>query len=298
MQQTKDPTVDPTYPPLTGKEAIAAVQNQILEYPQIVRSKTDEPISEQHFGLISFVLLKQEAQTKDGKKIYGFFKLRGNWASPEQAQSKGARIVREQDSKHKIRVANVGHWLPLCEDNSLVKQNIGVNLEDTDEEEIRRKAEVQTENKKRQVMREMKEREEEIKNAKDLNEDEESLDHYTMKRVVWMRMRENMQQLRTQTESLDEKYEEVREILRKLDDAHPNYEDEWIENYNKERRKSGIPDHVPSKREEEVYNKTRVSVDPLDREIEYHTAKLNALLKKKESCTTDKSGKDKEEEED
>ncbi|HMP28150.1 MAG TPA: hypothetical protein PKD85_01035 [Saprospiraceae bacterium] len=291
-------SLNPTFPPLTGKDAEAAVSNQILYYPQVVRSNIDEPISEQHFGAISFQLLEGDVRTKDGKRIFGFFKLRGNWASKEQATSKASRIVREQDSKHKIRVANVGHWLPICDDNSLVKENIGVNLDDNDEEEIRRKAEIQTEKQKRQVMREMKEREEEIKNAKDLNEETDSLDHYTMKRVVWMRMRENMQQLKNQSESLDKKYEEVREKLRELDASHPNYEHDWIENYNKERRKAGIPDHVPSKREEEEYNQTRNGVtDLVDREIAYHTAKLNELLKQKAGVVKqDFSGKDKEEE--
>lgn len=296
-----DPTLSPTHPPLTGALGDTAVQNQILYYPKVVRSKSDEPVNNQSFGLFSMMLLQEPKQTKEGKRLLGFFKLRGNWSDEQQAEAKAARIVREQDSRHPIRVCHVGEWLPIVDDDALAKKTVNINLDDTDgeAEKHRREAERQNEEKKRQVMREMKEREEEIKNAKDRNEDVESLDHYTMKRVVWMRLRENIMQIQNQLDSLETKFEESREVLRKLDETHPDYEEQWIENYNKERRRAGIPDHVPSAKEEAEYETTRPRVDPRLNKISklmkmVHSLNENPSRDLVESGSAD--GKDKEDE--
>lgn len=242
--------LDPTHPALTGDEANAAVQNQLIYYPQVVRSQTDTPVSKQHMGLISFMMLAEPRQTKDGKKILGFFKLRGNWSDLEQAESKGARIIREEDSRYKIRVVDVGVWLPLCDDDSLVKKNVNINLNATDDERHREDAARAEESKRRQIMREIKEREIEVKSGKDYNDDEADLNFYTLKRVTWMRMRENLESLENQRNSISKKLIETREKIRELDDKFPDHKDNWLDLYNTERRKAGIPDYTPSQKEQ------------------------------------------------
>ena len=243
----------PDYPELTGDVGQAAVNGQMLYYPKVARSKKDVSVSKQHMGLISFVLLKEPQKLKNGKPLYGFFKLRGNWADLEQAESKGSRIVREQDSKYKIRVVDVGEWLPLTDDDGLAQKNVNVNLDATDEERKREIAMREEEANRAAKMRELREREEEVRNGTDYNDDTESLDHYTMKMVVWIRIQENIEQLRNQIASLEGKLEGTRDTLRNLDAKHPEYQGSWIDNYNIERRKSGIPDHVPTQRELDRY---------------------------------------------
>lgn len=257
MEEIKVPSwLVPTHPPLEGDVAKAAVDGQILHYPNVVRSNTDDPVSKQHTGLISFMILKEPRKLKNGSPLYGFFKLRGNWADQPQAESKASRIVREQDSKYKIRVVNVGDWLPLTDDDSLVKKNVNVNLDATDEERQREIAVREEQSKQNRIMKELKEREEEVKNAQDYNDDTESLDFYTMKRVAWLRIQENIFLLRNQISQLEGKLESTRDLLRDHDNKHPKYAEEWIENYNKERRKAGIPDYTPGSKEEEAYAAT------------------------------------------
>jgi hypothetical protein len=253
----------PTHPPLEGEIGEAAVNNQLLQYPKVVRSNKDTPISKQHTGLVSFMILKEPKKLANGSPLYGFFKLRGNWADQEQAESKGARIVREQDSKYKIRVVDVGEWLPLTDDDNLVKKNVNVNLDATDEERQRELAVREEQSKQNRIMKELKERQEEVQNARDYNDDKEGLDFYTMKRVVWLRMQENIMLLRNQISQLEGKLEGTRQTLRDLDLAHPEYAEEWIGNYNKERRKGGIPDYTPSSQEEEKYMATAKTPDTL-----------------------------------
>jgi hypothetical protein len=258
MQGPQDPSLIPTYPPLTGAEAEAAVQNQIFYYPKVVRSRSDEPVERQDMGLISFVLLKEMRQTKEGKRLLGFFKLRGNWADENQATNRASGIVRNQDSKYPVRVCDVGEWLPLIDDDAMAKKTVNVTLDENDEEKHRQEAFRQTEEKKRQHLREIKEREEEVRNAKDINEDPESLNYYTMKRVVWMSLRENIERKRNELVKLEEKLVEVRGVLGKLDSEHSEYQKEWVDNYNVERKKAGFPDFIPSTRDEEAYLCSRV----------------------------------------
>lgn len=248
----------PDYPPLTGDVGKAAVNGQILYYPKVVRSQADEPIENQGRGLLSCMILKEPRQTKEGKRIVGFIKLRGNWADDNQATSRASKIVREQDSKYPVRVAHVGHWIPLVDDEAMAQKNINVNVDESaDEEAAKRKAMEDEEEKRKRIVREMKEREEEIKNAPDHNEDASSLNHYTMKMVVWLRLQETIALERKKLKDLESKLTGVRTTLGELDDKHPGYADQWVDNYNVERRKAGIPDHIPSQADMEEYARTR-----------------------------------------
>jgi hypothetical protein len=244
--------LQPDYPILTGNEAKNAVATQITYFPQVVRSAKDECIESQQSGLVSFMWLKEPRKTKNGKNIYGFFKLRGNWRDENQATAKASRIVREQDSKYPLRVAPVGIWFPLSDDEAMINRNININTEE-EENPAREAAQREEEDKKKKIMREIKEREEEVKTAKDYNEDKESIDFYTMKMVVWMRLQESIEIQRKKLKELEDKLLETRSILSGLDKTHTSFNEDWIDNYNKERRKAGIPDYVPGEAEMRIY---------------------------------------------
>lgn len=247
----------PGYPTLTGDVGQAAVNGQVVYYPMVVRSQIDEAIETQTRGLVSFMLLKEHRQTKEGKRIVGFFKLRGNWADEHQATSRAQKIVREQDSKYKVRVAHVGHWIPLVDDDAMALKNINVKVDESAEEaEAKRKAMEDEEEKRKRIMRELEERKQEVENAKDYNDDKESLDYYTMKRVVWMRLQESIELERRKLKNLEEKFSEICGTLSKLDSEHPSHSENWIDNYNVPRKKAGIPDYIPSQMEVEEYART------------------------------------------
>lgn len=245
----------PNHLPLEGAVAEAAVSNLMVEYPRVVRSVRDYPIPNQSNGLLSFMLFKEPKILKSGKPIYGFIKLRGNWADSDQCKAKASEIVRQQDSAHQIKIAEVGAWVPITEDTNFVKENVEVKTNMTEQDRLREIAAKENRDKQEQVAREIREREQEVKNGHDYNEDPDSIDYYTMKRVVWLRLQENIDMLRNQITSLEGKLNDTRVLLGELDEQHPTYIEDWIENYNKERRKAGIPDYIPSTREEEAYKK-------------------------------------------
>jgi len=247
----------PSHPPLTGDQGEAAVEGQLLSYPQVTRGNKDYPLSQQVIGLVSFMLFKEPKKLKTGQSVYGFLKLRGNYSDADMAKAKAADIIRVQDSKNKIKLVEVGGWVPITEEEQMVKEVVDVKLEENEQDKLREAAIVEEKNKRDQVMRELREREEEVKNGRDYNDDPQSLDFYTMKKVAWLRLSENIELEKKKITSLEEKLKITRGILAGLDVSHPEYNHEWINNYNIERRKSGIPDYRPSEKEDQQYLETK-----------------------------------------
>lgn len=246
---------DAFYPSLNNAEAQSANRALISEFPKVIRGDRDPPITQQSHGNVSFLLLKAPRKQPDGKSIVGFFKLRGNWADINQCKQAAAKIIREQDSMNKIRVAEVGVWFPITDgDGQAESVDVNTNIP-AEEEKIKAEAIKTREEEKNRIARELKEREQEVKDAKDINDDPESLDYYVMKRVVWLRLQENIEQYRTKTEDLEKKWRETRKLLDRLEVSHPGFEAEWIDRYNEERRKSKIPDYIPSEEQDGLYKK-------------------------------------------
>lgn len=259
MEQKTPEWLVPDYPPLGGNVGKAAVNGQILYYPKVVRSNADEKIEGQTRGLISMMVLKEPKQTKNGKTIFGFFKLRGNWGDDNQAAARGSKIVREQDSKYPIRIAHVGEWIPIIDDDSMAQKTINVDVEaDAATEEARQKAIEDEEEKRKRRLREIKEREEEVKNGQDYNDDKSSIDYYTMKMVTWKELVFNVEMQTKKLESLKSKLSEVRKTISDLD-ASPETSEHckyWLDNYNNARKKAGIPEFVPSQAETDLFRTT------------------------------------------
>lgn len=256
--------VVPGYPPLTGEVGEAAVEGKLVKYPQIARGNKDYPVPQQAMGLISFMLFKEPKKLQSGSPVYGFFKLRGNYADEDICVSKAGDIIRSQDSKTKIKIAEVGAWLPITDEErgGIVQKSVDIRTEDSEKDKIREEAHKQEQAKAERIMKELKEREKEVREGRDYNDDPDSLDYYTMKKVAWQRLRETIEIQKKKTLDLEEKLVLTRKILAELDERHPSYAVDMVENYNKERRKSGFPDYVPSEAEEKVYADTKPSVVP------------------------------------
>lgn len=257
-QKTPPSWYNPEYAPLTGKVGEAAVKGQIVHYPQVVRGNRDYPVLQQAMGLISFMLFAEPKKTKNGVPVYGFFKLRGNHIDVDQCKAKAAGIIREQDSKNKIKIAEVGAWLPITEEEQggVVQETVDVRTDATEQDKLREIAIKEEKDKAERIMRELREREEEVKNGRDYNSDPEHLDYYTMKKVVWLRLHENIELQRKQLKDLEGKWQATRNILADLDSRHSEYATAWIDNYNIERRKTKIPDYVPSETQNKLYEET------------------------------------------
>lgn len=251
----------PGYPVLSGEVGEAAVHGKLVHYPQVLRGDRDYPVPQQGMGLISFMLFKEPRKLRTGAPVYGFFKLRGNYSDADMCKNKAADIIRNQDSLNKIRVAEVGAWLPITDEerDGVVQEVVDVKVDATEKDKLREEAIKDERMKAERIMRELKEREKEVVNARDYNDDPDGLDYYTMKKVAWQRLRETIEIQKRKTQDLEEKLKITRALLANLDEKHPEYVTGYIEHLNVERRKSGFPDYVPNEEENKIYDATHPS---------------------------------------
>ena len=244
----------PNYPPLGFADSIgeAAVKGQIFQYPKVVRTMVDPPLVGQRYGCISFMFFKEPRKLSNGMPVYGYIKLRGNWADESQATFESSKIIREIDSKYPIRIAPVGAWVPLTDEQAFVQEQLDVRM-DADEVQLRDEAMKEKMAEQRRIKRELNEREDELKREGDIYDDTSSLKYYAMRRVTEKTLMESRDRQINQLESSKKTLKKVQKELKKLEQGHSEYIDQWIDKYNIERRKAGIPDYVPSEEQEEEH---------------------------------------------
>ncbi|HSA76108.1 MAG TPA: DUF5832 domain-containing protein [Nitrosarchaeum sp.] len=263
--QTKP--VDPYYPSLSPAETKAAceklVQNCCPEgYTAVVRTDTDPQLVGQQIGLVSFNLFETPRKLQTGKNVYGFMKLRGNYPDDNSAVFEAAKIIREIDSKNQIKRAPVGRWVPITDELAFIKDFLDVNVDKKDEDtQVHIRDDIAKEKQKQesQMIRELREREEECKNSGDMD-DEDHLDCYTKNMVSLDKILEQKENVQKKLLEVEKNLEKITNLLKKSDVKHPQYRNGWLENYNAARRKIGVSNfEIPERME--IYCKYNLNKD-------------------------------------
>jgi len=195
--------------------------------------------------------LEEPKKTKNGM-IYGVYKFRGTTPDETSAQKRAADIIREVDSRNPVHMVRVGTWYPITSDPSHIENLTEVQDDEVDQAKV--KAEEERQSRQKQVMRTIKEREEDLK-KNDLHDDPESLKYYIMRRVVWRTLRSTLELKEKELATLREKLYNVHGELHKKDAVHPDYDELWLEEYNKSLKDVGAPPCVPSKDEITEYRR-------------------------------------------
>jgi len=264
---------------LTHQELSAAKKEKILEYdykrrsdmdeeymekyPKVIRCLEDPPIPGQPLGTFSFYSYSggpRVLKVKDKEyRIYAWIKLRGNWNSKEQCVFESSKIIKKVDSFNSIKIAPVGVWIPLVEDDYFCKEFLDVRMND---EELHLRDEKVQDNKQKeeQIMRELREKENELKTTGDIHDDPKSLTYYTMRRVTRNMIKSEMERREKDLEVVRKKFEEVVRELASIDEEFPEYSREWMNLNNSERKKVGLPPLTLSEEEVEEYEKDKARV--------------------------------------
>lgn len=243
---------------LKGDVLKAAVAGQLTTYPQVVRSQLDQAIPGQAFGNLSFMLFDKPKVSKLGKPIYGFVKMRGNWIDPATSQREAAKIVKSTDSKFPIKIVQVGAWVPITEDETFVKDMVDVKASEQQpqlRDESIKKKESEAEDKMRQIL----EREDQLRKNGDITDDPQSLRYYAMNRVTESKLVEMIEATEKKLVDTKEKLTMIRDKLYNIEQSHPDYSEKWIDCYNEERLKSGIPAFLPAEKQFAGYEAHKLS---------------------------------------
>ncbi len=238
----------PGYPALKGEVGQAAVNGQLFWYPKVARSNNDPPVPGQRMALVSYTFFDRPKVITDSsseKPIYGFVKVRGIYPDDDTAHNAASAMVRKVDSKHRIGFLPVGHWGPITENLMFFQDMFDVKMQEK-EVTLRDRASL---DKRKQDELLAKELEENLKEAQryDIYDDQQSLDFYTLKRNTAFKLMSERDRYLAFIKEVEGKIEKTLDILRPLEEQHPEYKSEWFAHYNKElakRKIRGIP-HPP-----------------------------------------------------
>jgi len=238
---TSEFRLDQNVAPLTDVQVSDAmkelnVSSYVERFPQVERRYADPPVELQKVGLISFVPAK--GATPNEKGVYGFAKLRGNFASEQEANEQAERLIRNVDSYHQIYHTYVGRPFPLTQSSEYSKEVNQVDLQkemaSAMSDDIRKKRE-----KEQKDIEEIKNREKEL--LEDVKKTEENRDdHYTTLRVKKAQLTWTYSETEKKMKQMAGVIAKTRYELEELDRTHPELKDLYFNKYMDARRQAGL----------------------------------------------------------
>lgn len=240
--------VNPNRTDLNQEELNAAKQNllnkSLLRFPQSVKSINDPIILNQEYGLLSFTPAKDSRPNANG--IYGVIKLRGNFATIDEAEKFSETLIRNHDSYNEIYTVKVGNSIPLCKETHLIEETKLVDLN----KEVENIVSSDVKEKRKQEQKEIKGIKEREKNLLQENKEilsgeykEDPLEHYIMVRVkkaqlMWTLI-ENRKRILNELIPVIKK---VKVEIADLDKQNPEFDKLYYERYSQARESVGIRD--------------------------------------------------------
>lgn len=224
--------------PVLNNEQTKSAMKQLNKncFPEVERRYTDPLIDLQKIGLISFVPAKGAKPNDQG--IYGFAKLRGNFASENEANERAEFLVRNVDSYHQIYHTYVGRPFPLTTSSDFSKEISKVDLKkevsQAYSEDVKKKRE-----KEQQEMEEIKQREKEL--LEDVKKEEENKDdYYTTLRVKKAQLVWTYVETERKMQQMCGLIAKARYEIDELEAKHPELKQTYYQKYIDARKQAGL----------------------------------------------------------
>ena len=228
-------------PSLTESQSIEAVKELNNTYftdkfPRVDRTYADPSLPMQYIGLISFTPAKGATPNENG--VFGFAKLRGNFASEIDANQRAEYLSKNVDSHHQIYHTYVGRPFPITTSSqySAKTEEIDIRKEMTKSisENVRSKKEDDE-----KTMKDMIEREEKLK--EDVKKEEvDPYDQYITLQVKKAQLSWTYLEHKKKMDEIRGIIIKSREELKNMDSEFPDFRDKYFEKYMKARKDAGI----------------------------------------------------------
>lgn len=232
---------DQSVPPLTNDEAASALDELnktdfTQKFPKVDKTYQDPIIPMQNIGLISFVPAK--GATPNERGIYGFAKLRGNFATEMESNQRAEYLIRNVDSYHQIYHTYVGRPFPITTSSeySAVTDEIDIRKETASamSNAVKDKKEVE-----QQQIREIKEREKQLIDESK-REEVDPYDEYITQRVKKSQLIFTYLEHKKKMAEIKDIVIKTREVLKEMDEKYPEYQHSFYDKYMKAREEAGI----------------------------------------------------------
>jgi len=227
---------------LTKDEVSDAMKELVItefttKFPRVEKFYADPSIPNQVFSLVSFVPSKGATPDQDG--VFGMIKVRGNFASEDEAMLKAEDLIRNVDSYHSIYTTYVGRPFPLASTKKYVRDTTEVDMKkkvvEETSKEVRKKRD-----EERKIMKEMEEREKELI-ADVEKKDEDPYDLYTELMVKKAQLTWTYSETQKKMNEMKNSIIKTRADLVKMKEENPDYHEQYMDRYMTARKKAGLP---------------------------------------------------------
>lgn len=227
-------------PALTTEETRAAVRDLnntafIKNYPRSDRTYADPALPMQSIGLISFVPAKGATPNDNG--VFGFAKLRGNFATDVEADQRAEFLIRNADSYHQIYHAWVGRPFPITDSSRYSAETREIDIRKEAAESISDSIRRKKKQDKREIQ-EIKDREKALK--EDVSKDEDPYDRYITLNVKKAQLSWTYLEHQRKMQEIKELVIKARADIKELDDEHPDFSKNYYQKYLDARAEAGI----------------------------------------------------------
>jgi hypothetical protein len=235
------PSVNANAPVLADEQASEALKelnkNEFIgKFPQVERRFVDPVVDHQMIGLISFVPAK--GATPNERGIYGFAKLRGNFATPQEANLHAEELIRKVDSYNPIYHAFVGRPFPLTTSSDFSKEVNKVDLQKEISKSLSEDVKSKREREQREI-EEMKQREQELL-ADVKKEREDTHDHYTTLHVKNAQLKWTYVETEKKMKQMVTSIAKTRREIELLDAEDPSLREMYMKKYMDARKQAGL----------------------------------------------------------
>ena len=224
------------------KQAMA--ENNVTEFtrrfPKVEKFYADPVVHGQVYSLVSFVPSRGATPDKDG--VFGMLKVRGTFATEDEAMLRAEYLVRNVDSYHSIYHTYVGRPFPLAATNKYISDTVEIDIKKKVTEEtsaqIRQKRDAE-----RQTIKEIEEKEKELlADVEKKQEEIDPVDNYTELRVKKAQLSWTYLETLKKMNEMKANIIKAREELVQMDIDHPECRAEYMTRYKDARKKSGLPE--------------------------------------------------------
>lgn len=228
-------------PALTDAEtesAMADLNNEtfVQKFPRFDKTYSDPAIPLQVIGLISFTPAKGAVPNKDG--VYGFAKLRGNYATPIEANQRAEYIIRNIDSYHQIYHTYVGRPFPITASSKYSAETEEIDIRKQMTESISQNIK-DKKGEEQRIASEIKEREEKLLEESKRSE-VDPYDEYITLRVKKAQLSWTYLEHQKKMAEVKDVIIKTRALIEEMDKDYPEFDKTYYDKYMKAREEAGI----------------------------------------------------------
>jgi len=230
-------------PALSDQESIEANKELnntsfIDKFPRVDRTYADPSLPMQYIGLISFTPAKGATPNENG--VFGFAKLRGNFASEIDANQRAEYLIRNVDSHHQIYHTYIGRPFPITTSSQYSAKTEEIDIRKEMTKSISENVREKKEDDQKQ-MKDMIEREEKLK--EDVKKEEaDPYETYITSRVKKAQLSWTYLEHMKKMNEIKGIIIKTRKEVEDMDKEFPEYKDQYFEKYMKARKDAGIKD--------------------------------------------------------